>query len=166
MAKKREQIEAKPTTYRGIQFKSRLEARWAVFLDTIRFPEHIRMRWVYEGAQFRIVPGNWTYTPDFLLKFTGAKRGWNNLIIEVKPISPEPEVLQSLEAVGRCKSGGSFRPTVGYGSFFKSMPNIMVITGGTSIITDFFQNHYEALNPDKALKAAQTFRFDIHDELA
>lgn len=61
-------IEAKPTTYKGVQFRSRLEARWAAFFDSYEF------QWVYEPVD---LGGR---SPDFLLC-----HAFNDLV-EVKPI--------------------------------------------------------------------------------
>lgn len=60
------EIEAKPTEYRGIMFRSKLEATWARFFDVIG------VDWEYEPAQ---LPG---WVPDFLVA------GW--WLAEVKPI--------------------------------------------------------------------------------
>ena len=54
-----QQFEAIPTDYTGLQFRSKLEARWAVFLD------HLRIEWVYEPQRFH--HGNCSYLPDFYL---------------------------------------------------------------------------------------------------
>ena len=62
-------IRAKPTLYKGIRFRSRLEARWAIFLDALD------VEWVYEPA----VEGVQGYLPDFQVGDT-----W---FIEVKPES-------------------------------------------------------------------------------
>ena len=53
------QIKAIPTTYKGIEFRSRTEARWAVFFDALG------VRWVYEEEGFDVW-GRW-YVPDFHL---------------------------------------------------------------------------------------------------
>jgi hypothetical protein len=47
------------TRYAGHRFRSRLEARWAVFFD------HLGIRWQYEPQGFNI--GGRPYLPDFLL---------------------------------------------------------------------------------------------------
>lgn len=51
------------TRYRGQRFRSRLEARWAVFFDTLA------VRWVYEPEGFDL-DGLW-YLPDFWLPDLG-----------------------------------------------------------------------------------------------
>jgi hypothetical protein len=40
-------IKTIPTTYNGIKFRSRLEARWAVFFDSI----NIKYRYEFEGFE-------------------------------------------------------------------------------------------------------------------
>jgi hypothetical protein len=62
-------IEAKPTTYHGVNFRSRLEARWAAFYDSYDY------RWAYEPIDF----GSWS--PDFLL----THKTYTDFV-EVKPI--------------------------------------------------------------------------------
>jgi hypothetical protein len=49
-----------PTRYKGILFRSRLEARWAVFFDAIGCP------WEYEPEWF-LMPSGVPYLPDFRL---------------------------------------------------------------------------------------------------
>lgn len=53
------QIRAIPTIYKGIEFRSRTEARWAVFFDALG------VRWLYEEEGFDVW-GRW-YVPDFHL---------------------------------------------------------------------------------------------------
>ena len=60
------QIEAKPTAYAGVRFRSQLEATWAAFFDVAGMP------WEYEPIQ---LPG---WVPDFRL--------FGRFLCEVKPI--------------------------------------------------------------------------------
>ena len=60
-------IKAIPTIYRGVMFRSRLEARWAAFFDLCKW------HWDYEPFDC----DGWI--PDFLI------RGKTNLLVEVKP---------------------------------------------------------------------------------
>ena len=53
-------IQAIPTRYAGCFFRSRLEARWAVFFDTLN------VKWEYEKEGFQLKDGN-RYLPDFWL---------------------------------------------------------------------------------------------------
>jgi hypothetical protein len=56
-------IQAIQTHYAGYRFRSRLEARWAVFFD------HLDMEWEYEveGYQVDTPAGKIKYLPDFWL---------------------------------------------------------------------------------------------------
>lgn len=62
-----------PTWYQGVCFRSRLEARWAVFFD------HLGIRWLYEPQGFDI--DGRAYLPDFALLL------WKTLWAEVKPFT-------------------------------------------------------------------------------
>jgi len=53
-------IQAIETRYAGCRFRSRLEARWAVFFDTLSIP------WEYEPEGFELGDGE-RYLPDFRL---------------------------------------------------------------------------------------------------
>lgn len=67
-------IKAIETQYKGYRFRSRLEARWAVFFDSLR------LRWEYEPEGFDLGKAGW-YLPDFYLPDWGI---W----LEVKPDIP------------------------------------------------------------------------------
>lgn len=64
-------IKALETNYAGCRFRSRLEARWAVFFDTLG------IKWEYEKEGFKLPDGTY-YLPDFWLMEMG-------LWFEVKP---------------------------------------------------------------------------------
>ena len=64
-------IRAIETSYAGCRFRSRLEARWAVFFDTLG------IRWEYEPQGFFVGLGERPYLPDFYLVD-------QNLWVEVK----------------------------------------------------------------------------------
>lgn len=79
-------IKAHPTLYRDVQFRSRLEARWACFFDLAHW------KWEYEPIDLE------GWTPDFRVEFPCSHsecRTWINgkemnygshtLLIEVKP---------------------------------------------------------------------------------
>lgn len=61
------------TIYRGIRFRSRLEAVWAVFFDLLGW------RWVYEAQGYQDLFGEMRYLPDFLLADF-------NVYVEIKPL--------------------------------------------------------------------------------
>lgn len=77
-------IKAIETRYKGYRFRSRLEARWAVFLD------HIGWKWEYEPEGYDLGPAG-LYLPDFLLRSTGGdghKPGEPLLWLEIKGQEP------------------------------------------------------------------------------
>ena len=57
---KPQRIDAIQTEYKGYKFRSRLEARWAIFFDTLG------IEWIYEPEGFRLSDGS-LYLPDFYL---------------------------------------------------------------------------------------------------
>ena len=69
------------TEYKGYKFRSRLEARWAVFFDACD------VRWEYEPEGFDLGDGLY-YLPDFLLHnvyhYNDDSRPWKDLFVEVK----------------------------------------------------------------------------------
>ena len=64
-------IKTIPTTYNNIKFRSRLEARWAVFFD------QLGIKYLYEFEGFELENREW-YLPDFYLPEYG-------IYCEVKP---------------------------------------------------------------------------------
>lgn len=58
-------MKAIETHYAGCRFRSRLEARWAVFFDTMEIP------WQYEPQGYTLSNGQ-NYLPDFLLTGCGT----------------------------------------------------------------------------------------------
>ena len=68
-------MKAIETEYRGYKFRSRLEARWAVFFDALG------IKWEYEPEGFEFKDGT-KYLPDFYLPGYDSKKG---VYCEVKP---------------------------------------------------------------------------------
>jgi hypothetical protein len=68
------------TRYKGYNFRSRLEARWAVFFD------HLGIRWDYEPEGFELGNGL-RYLPDFWLP------DWD-MWVEVKPGEADDTALE------------------------------------------------------------------------
>lgn len=58
-------LTAIETTYGGCRFRSRLEARWAVFFDTLD------VSWQYEPQGYTVGPNATPYLPDFWLPGMG-----------------------------------------------------------------------------------------------
>jgi hypothetical protein len=74
-------IAAIPTRYAGVQFRSRLEARWAAFFDLLGW------RWDYEPMDMK------GWTPDFLLHLHEP------VLVEVKPAITDATMATFFEAV-------------------------------------------------------------------
>lgn len=68
-------MKAIETKYKGYRFRSRLEARWAVFFDALG------IKWEYEPEGFEL-GGGVRYLPDFFLPGFGNAKG---MYVEVKP---------------------------------------------------------------------------------
>lgn len=74
-------IKAIETTYNGYKFRSRLEARWAVFFDALG----IKYEYEPEGFEFE---GGKRYLPDFFI------REWD-CWVEIKPEIPILSIIKS-----------------------------------------------------------------------
>lgn len=107
-------MRAITTRYKGYAFRSRLEARWAVFFD------HLGIKWDYEPEGFELGNGL-RYLPDFWLP------DWE-LWIEVKPDTPD---APTLEKARRLVDQG-FRPVF----ITKGMPG----AGGTLVCRERWGN--------------------------
>ncbi|MCC6419519.1 MAG: hypothetical protein IT429_14900 [Gemmataceae bacterium] len=101
-------IKAIETSYKGYRFRSRLEARWAVFFDALG------ISWEYEKQGYNLPSG--PYLPDFWLPYTGAEYGWG-FWVEIKPIpltTHETQLLAELvEATGHRAYAISGNPWTG-----------------------------------------------------
>lgn len=72
-----------PTKYRGVQFRSRLEAKWAVFFDLVGWP------WLYEPIDLR------GYVPDFVLQLHQP------VLVEVKPALSRADMADAMIKIHR-----------------------------------------------------------------
>lgn len=71
-------LKIKDTYYKGIRFRSRLEAKWAVFFDACG------VEWEYEPEGYDLRDGI-SYLPDFKL-YGVVGRGAGDLFVEVKGV--------------------------------------------------------------------------------
>jgi len=77
------------TAYRGHRFRSRLEARWAVFYDTLGIP------FIYEPEGYALGPNeDVPYLPDFYLPEVHYGTG---CYVEIKGDHPTQEALQKAQ---------------------------------------------------------------------
>lgn len=93
-------MKAIPTTYRGVQFRSRLEARWAEFFDLIG------VVWQYEPEGYEA--GGVRYLPDFWLAHIRHRGGPGGLFFEVKAGAPTVQE----RAKAQMLADGSGRPVI------------------------------------------------------
>jgi hypothetical protein len=96
-------IRAIETRYRGYRFRSRLEARWAVFFDTLGVP------YDYEPEGYALPSG--PYLPDFFLPRAANRGMW----VEVKPA--DPQLLEGSKLSELCDH------TTRYGFFVCGVPS-------------------------------------------
>jgi hypothetical protein len=88
-------IKAIETQYKGFLFRSRLEARWAVFFDALR------VKWEYEKEGFEFDDGT-RYLPDFWLPE-------HKLWVEVKGDNPTGDEIEKLGRVmDETENSGAF----------------------------------------------------------
>lgn len=87
MIKKR--LKAIETKYAGRKFRSRVEARWAVFF------EHLKLRWDYEAEGYDL-DGEF-YLPDFILPDL-------KLYIEVKGVEPNEDDIRKAKKLAQQSS--------------------------------------------------------------
>jgi len=111
-----------PTIWNGRKFRSRLEARWAVFFDALG------VRYEYEKEGYQLKSGVW-YLPDFWL--TDLKF-W----IEIKPSTPNPDEYDKASELS--ESSGLFLymaidpifPVNKFPSYFNDVPRHIAFLGG------------------------------------
>ena len=109
-----ESIKPIETVYNGYRFRSRLEARWAVFMDILG------IEYRYEPEGFDLGNGLW-YLPDFYLPRTNA---W----VEVKGFKPSKTDIEKMIRFGDAKcdfvnGGAKFRLLLG------DIPNCLADNG-------------------------------------
>jgi len=75
-------ITAIPTTYQGIEFRSRLEAKWAFVFDKLGWS------WEYEPIDLK------GYIPDFILTFPRAP-----MLVEIKPALARKELEAAIPKI-------------------------------------------------------------------
>ena len=70
------EVKAIETSYKGYRFRSRLEARWAVFFD------ELGLKWKYEDQGFETKAGR--YLPDFVVAVPFKNKS-SEIFFEIKP---------------------------------------------------------------------------------
>jgi len=150
------QIEAKPTVYRNVRFKSRLEARWAICFDILGWD------WKYEPVEYTDKIRGWKYTPDFeLVQHHRAKP----IQVEVKPCPVNMEYLTILDgfaqAFERQKLGRLF---VFEGDFWKHQQSRLTDPITVWRVTDKSDQglyHFFGTDFETVVSQVNRYRFDI-----
>ena len=116
------------TFYNGYRFRSRLEAKWAVFFDALD------VEYEYEPEGFSFPPHNINYLPDFYLPR-------HNAYIEIKPCNALDVYLDETEAT--CTINGNTKQEgIKYSVAWQSLSNehtFILFQGDPYDI--MFQNH-------------------------
>jgi hypothetical protein len=104
-------VTAIETKYKGYRFRSRLEARWAVFFESLG-----DIKWVYEDEGYKLSDSS-CYLPDFKIsnryppeytetwsvgwvyKAQIPLGCWDFLFVEIKPAPPSDEEIKKLQAI-------------------------------------------------------------------
>jgi hypothetical protein len=121
-----DRIPAKPTKYKGRQYRSRLEARVAAFFDIINM-----------DAEYEPIDLN-GWSPDFALKTTKG----NTCYVEVKPTEDSFDLIKIIKAVDLKKNPVMlFTPT-----------NVLVLNWSGFMIMDTGNAWIEAANVVQFLK--------------
>lgn len=102
-------IKPIPTRYAGCHFRSRLEARWAVFMD------HLGVPWRYEPEGY-VVDGA-PYLPDFLVYPDSGQAFW----LEIKGTFPSAEELAKAKGLAE---GTGIRAFVYWGEVSVPAPDL------------------------------------------
>lgn len=87
-------IPAIETQYKGYRFRSRTEARWAVFFDALG------VDWVYEPEGYNL-GGAGLYLPDFWLPLPIHRYANAGYFVEIKGIKPTEEYMNRLVVLAR-----------------------------------------------------------------
>lgn len=92
-------IKAIETKYKGYRFRSRTEARWAVFFDAIGIP------WSYEVEPYNLGSAG-CYLPDFVIPYKAFHRcGYQggcqpeSIFVEIKGTEPTATEIQKMVAL-------------------------------------------------------------------
>lgn len=85
-------LKAIETKYKGYRFRSRLEARWAVFFDALG------VAWEYEKEGYNLGAAGW-YLPDFWIKADTSPGSDYWVWAEVKPVTFSPDEIERCKAL-------------------------------------------------------------------
>jgi len=87
-------IKAIETLYKGYRFRSRIEAKWAVFFDALS-----GVKWEYEKEGYILEDGT-CYLPDFWIPVLHDYDG-EGCFVEIKGVEPTDEERNKLELLAK-----------------------------------------------------------------
>ena len=112
------EIKAIETRYKGYRFRSRLEARWAVFFDTLGIV------WEYEPEGFEL-QNQMYYLPDFRIFGTDTNGEKFSFWVEVKPLEYVLTEQDALKFGAFCSVNiGKIKTTINHLILAVGMPEI------------------------------------------
>ena len=79
------------TIFEGIEYRSRLEARWAVFFKRLNFK--------FEHEPFTVENNGLTWTPDFIVYEGFANPFRKPPLVEIKPVRPNEDYIKHLQDI-------------------------------------------------------------------
>ncbi len=123
-------LKAIETEYKGCRFRSRLEARWAVFFDSLP-----GVKWDYEPEGFEL-EGGLRYLPDFKVNYLG----WVEIKPDLELITDEEWKKMNAFAQQACPKN-----------------NFWILDGAPDYK---FYHRYKLLNGEKFIHHFQTKEFD------
>lgn len=145
-----------PTKYRGVNFKSRTEARWAVFFDNMP-----GWMWEYESRTVKTKTGR--YTPDFWLPIL-------KVFAEVKPEWPTRLELEKMRHAARSSDGCLLLigwPEVKEYWLVEAVTEMLVKLYGDIVPAPMGQISTQEDFPETfrlAVRSAQSHKFDGYDD--
>lgn len=150
-----------PTTYNGVTYRSRLEARWRVFFDTFFFESGFKV--LYEPRTIFSQDGALSWVPDFEIV-----SGNCSMLFEIKPLEPNKDYVSYLDyiygekhmedhAVFIMVGDPKFWQTDGY-AIFTNENGRSCVQKGFSLTpeTDHAKHRHQM-----AVLAAKQYRFDL-----
>lgn len=175
-----ETIKAIETEYKGYRFRSRLEARWAVFFDTLE------IKWEYEKEGYTLADGT-NYLPDFWIPLDDDIPEEYGHFIEIKAHQPNTKEMETLLKFSEKSWGGIYcfwdmtetdwRVSYFWRSLHKELiydpkyiylrpidPSEHIVSFPFSFSFLFFPDFYKAKKLSDALKAARSARFEYGEK--
>lgn len=132
-------MKAIETKYAGCRFRSRLEARWAVFFQTLH------LEWHYEPEGFEL-PSGTRYLPDFFLPTVSLREHSKlGMWLEIKPIQPPQEEYNKISEFGAPHNKG---PLLYLVDTHPDDRNVVMLVGSTpSIRSDSALYGHQQMGP-------------------